>query len=223
MSKLLYVLLILPLFLNSLHAFYPDGEEEREGKVFRSQICVVKKEKDAADHIRWSPKEATLTAATIRHLNNRALLHYKYSERMSNGDNVFSFTATPNRTGLTKESTTFEGLSQTAYASIPVRFSGDSRKIELLIFEENSASTNADYAETIAASLELLLTEYLPSCSADIHPDTIIHITDSSRALQDECLRGRLKWPIESKYIITTVNPLQEGVDYWELFLHLKE
>ena len=225
MLKFAYTFLILHLFFSSLHAFYLDGEEERKGQVFPTQTYIVKKEKDEEGNIRHSPKDPTLTAATIRYLYDGGLLHFNYFEIMSNGDRVFSHTVTPNVTRLTKDSTTFDGLFQNVYASIPVRFNKNSEIIELLIFGASLSATD-DYALTIAAGLELLLTEFIPSIvNTNKLPLKSVIIKDDNHDLQTICFDDRFKYySIGSRYTVASRLPIQPNVNnYWELTLNFTQ
>lgn len=225
MSKLLYTFLILPLFLNTLHAYYWNGEEERWGQVFSSHTFVEKKKKGGGGHIRWSSIEPTLTAATVRHLNNQALLHFKSFEIMFSGERVFSHTVTSNPTGLTKKSTTFEGLPQDAYASIPIQYGKHSGEIKLGISEMPFATKKDDYAQTIASSLELLLTEFIPLLfKINNRLPTTVSITNGSPALQEICFSERFREILSSKYTIASTLPIQPHVnDCWTLTLNFNQ
>ena len=126
-------------------------------------------------------------------------------------------------TGLTKESTTFAGLSQDPYASIPVYFNKNSKEIELLIFGNPYTATKADYAQTIAAGLDLLLTEFIPSIVKQHNlPLKTVVIKDGNRDLQDICFSDHFKSVIKEKYTFGDALYIQPH-EYWKLRLNFKK
>lgn len=170
MSKCLYTFLFLAasFFTSPGHAmddeWFVESIYEYKGTVFPITSCDFKKEKNRrTGSTMHSPKETgTLTPATVKFISKDAVLHFKYYEIRSDDASFFSFYVTPNPAELTKDSEDLTSLSTERYGSIPIDIKNEKNMI-LLIFENDEATGQGDYATTMAEALEIILSRYIPS------------------------------------------------------------
>lgn len=229
MSKLLYTFLFLAtsLFVSSAHAmdsgWFVDDEYEHRGSVYPHATCAYKKEKhEGKGFIRHSPVDPTLSPATVEFISPRAILHAKYYEKHTPHFAMKSFSVTPNPTGLTKDSDDLTSLPPKAYGSIPLNLYTVADDIEVLIFQNDKIARQADYGQTMAGAVEILLSQYIPTTQTTGHFSGLktVTITDGDSSIAEHLLeKARTGIP---HFTLESYVPIQPDINhYWRMVFNV--